>query len=63
MELKLNADEVTQLYVLMSLFHQTGELRKLDYGANGPARTLAGKIADFFGSYYGEATIEKTPAQ
>ena len=61
MVLELTSDEVTQLYVLLSLFHQTGELRKMDYKVNGPARTLAGKVADFLGTYYGAATINKTP--
>ena len=51
--------EKAQLYVLMSLFAQTGELRKMHYQENGPARTLANKIADFLGTYYGITTINK----
>lgn len=48
LELELSQDETTQLYVLMSLFAQTGELG-----------TLATKIADFLGPYYGITTINK----
>ncbi len=59
LQLELSKDETTQLYILMSLFGQTGELRKMHYQENGPARTLANKIADFIGPYYGITTINK----
>ena len=59
LQLELSKDETTQLYILMSLFGQTGELRKMHYQENGPARTLANKIADFIGPYHGITTINK----
>lgn len=55
--LNLDKEETGQLYVLLSLFNQTGELVKLDYSDNGPARRVAGKVADFLCAHYGDSTI------
>lgn len=57
--LNLNEDEVTQLYVLMSLLEKTGELRKGEYTPGGPARTLAKKIAEFLVDFPGSLEVTK----
>lgn len=57
--IKLSGHELTQLYVLLSMFSQLGELKKQDFSPAGPARKLAGKIVDFLQDYDGPLILEK----